>query len=231
MSSPRIINLILYSPGECYDMMIAPISSYLKRKGIEHYFYSYVEDLQEEFVFRDSHLLLRGKESVIPGVMAKTIAALRAVDSKDYDVIVRTNISTLVDFDELAKHMSVGVDYSGLMNYNMTLDVNHGLTADKLALYRDHHWAFGVCILLSKKAARMLIADEQLILDFGVVDDQVMGIYFHQRQQDVVRGAIPWNTWAHNAKHRINGIVVYRNKSDDRCKDVLHIRAIAKTLS
>lgn len=231
----KILNLILYSDDVYFDMMKTALSRYLEHKGIEHYFYSYDENMTEEYVIERNHLRLKGKESLVPGVLDKTLKALKIFQDHEYDYILRTNVSTIIDFDELYKHLHNAEDYSGPMHHRMYVGTDpecaYGMTPEKHAKYCNYSWVSGICVLLSKKAVKMLVSDAEIVMSPEVIDDSALGIYFHERQHLAVRTTLcDWSKVLTGALAKTDGVMVYRNKSDNRLTDVCRMRTIMKGL-
>ena len=70
INGSKLLNLILYSSAACYDMMADALEKYLIAKSIEHYFYSFREDLDVDHLIVGSHLYIRGTETFLPACNA-----------------------------------------------------------------------------------------------------------------------------------------------------------------
>src|SRR5689334_3538102 len=110
-----ILNLILYNDSKAYSQMRNILDTYLSAKGINYYFYCYRKDISDEYVFDGKMLYIRGLETFIPGVLKKTLSAFEICRQKfEFRYLVRTNISTIVNFDLLTKYLeSTHIDYGG----------------------------------------------------------------------------------------------------------------------
>jgi len=244
--TPKILNLILYSPGDdCYELMAETLTKYLDRKGIRHYFYSYRNDIdgdegkmkKDDFVFVGNHLYIRGTETFLPGILDKTLEALKIIQDEEYDYVVRSNVSTVIDFDELMKYLPIGAyDYAGPLYYTgCYIDVKSGTTPEKHAIYKAHHFVAGICIVLSRKAVEMLVIDAEKVRAYGVIDDLAIGWYFHDHLQtpsaQIVREIICGiEKTAFCPTKKIDGTIAYRNKSTSRAIDVCMMDTIVKQL-
>lgn len=226
-----MLNLILYSPNPAYDEMRSILSLYLTTKKVEHYFYWYDPDLSEEHAFEGNTLRLRGQESLMPGVLNKTLEALELTLDKKYDFIVRSNVSTVIDFDELSRHLTVGsVDYGGALYYSQTSVVpEHGMTPEKFAIYGKHSFVLGTHIVLSRKAVQMILDNKEIIQGYGFIDDVALGVFFHDRS-DVIKGAVGVNSYSFVNDEFVPSRIMYRNKSGDRSRDVKNMSMIVRKL-
>lgn len=230
----RILNLILYSPDLCYDMMADVLTSYLTSKGVEHYFYSYREDLEGDYLIEGHHLYLKGRETYLPGILTKTLAALKLFRDYEYDYVVRSNVSTVIDFDALQNHLTHTVvgDYAGIAYWKkVNIDMQAGVTAIKAAKYSECGFVSGTCIILSRRAVEMLVTDIDTVLSYGVIDDVALGIYFHQQVSRVSCPSLgDWSKMLFDSACSQKGTVVYRNNSDSRPIDVCRMSAIVRQL-
>lgn len=238
----KLFNLIVFSEREDYNQMKELLRGYFKNKNIRYYFCTFSPNIEEEWSLEDNDTItFKGEESFIPGILNKTIKALEICDREDYDYVVRTNISSIINFDILREELfKTPLDYSGPLYYDrMCLNPNMGITEDKSKLYASHHWIAGICIVLSRKAVKMILEDREKILSYGIVDDVAVGIYFHQRfinEKDLTRGVLGHKLWEMNNSTFVPGKIVYRNKfknldhnidtSVDRVEDIKNMKMI-----
>src|SRR5271170_1779843 len=102
----NILNLILYNNSSEYNGMRDVLRQYLKSMNIKYYFYCYDENITEDYIFNDDILLIKGKETFLPGIFKKTISAMEiCLKLHDFDYILRSNISTVVDFSLLQNYL------------------------------------------------------------------------------------------------------------------------------
>ena len=119
-------------------------------------------------------LRLPGTESVVPGVLDKTVRALHWAFSAgfQFEYVVRSNISTLIQLPplnaELRMHEAkdARIHYAGGHVLMLSwIDAAHGIVShDLFGMY----FASGSCIVLSQKCARDLL---HCSLDRTIVDD------------------------------------------------------------
>ena len=96
-----ILNLILYSDSNEYNQMRDELRNYLIIKKIKYYFYCFDNKIESDYIFDDDILRIKGDESYLPGILDKTIKAITITSNIDYKYLVRSNISTIIDFDNL----------------------------------------------------------------------------------------------------------------------------------
>jgi len=122
-----VVHLVLYSPSKYYVLMYYSSRAYYARwniHGVRTIYYTYRSDQNEPYVYdeADQMLYIRdGEERCIPcaiqnnpGVYEKTIAALEWANATfDYQYLVRSNISTLVNFTALLPRLSQISGYAG----------------------------------------------------------------------------------------------------------------------
>lgn len=134
-------------------------SSYMNsKKEIECYFIQYRDGPQ---VIEDNTFWLNGKES-FPAILTKTLDSLDFFLKKDsYDFIVRTNMSSLWNFNALLKHLE-------------TLPrekVYNGIIGE----YHITHFISGSGFIMSLDVAKILLQNRQIAESVKVMDDVDIG--------------------------------------------------------
>jgi len=102
----KILHLVLYSDNtDYYKKMYKLTSEYYKifSDRIDTYYYKFDNSITEEFLLVDNILNIKGSESYIPGILNKTIKAFKYFAPKidEYDYILRSNISSVINFTKL----------------------------------------------------------------------------------------------------------------------------------
>lgn len=132
----KILQLVLYSPSSHYEQMYELTSAYYKKfDDVLTFYYYYSEEIEKDFEVRGDMLLIKGKECgevhwctvagtcpnpLIPCVLQKTLKAFQWAQkhlkntNQSVDYIVRSNISTIVNFGVLKRALSLRpLDYGG----------------------------------------------------------------------------------------------------------------------
>ena len=52
----------------------------------------------------------------------------------------------------------------------------YSISVAKHALYHDHHWISGICVVLSKEAVKMLVRDAAIVQSYELIDDMAIGV-------------------------------------------------------
>jgi beta-1,4-mannosyl-glycoprotein beta-1,4-N-acetylglucosaminyltransferase len=201
-----ILNLILYSEHrDCYRIMKHLLTRYMKDRGIDYYFYVFREDQTDEFVLDDHTLYIRGKETYTPGILDKTIKALEYVSKKRFKYVIRSNVTTLVDFDNLNKLLeSQSVDYGGFISYDFR----------QIGFDIEDVYLGGQCLILSRSFVMDVIADQDVIRGYGRIDDEALGLYYNRvHKADRTRRVFGGSAW--NTGTQSDEFVIYRNRQDD----------------
>ena len=99
----KILHLVLYSPDKEYDEMFNLTNEYYSRYDVHTVYYCYDANMVEEWKLIDNVLHIRGEETYIPGILNKTMKAFEYYmpSIHNYDYVVRSNISTIIQFQLL----------------------------------------------------------------------------------------------------------------------------------
>ncbi|CAK7994552.1 Glycosyltransferase family 2 [uncultured virus] len=230
----KILNLILYSEEPEYQAMADVLRRYLKAKGIPHFFYCYSESLEVDQMFQGDILYLKGKETYIPGILEKTLKIFEIFQDKDYDYIIRSNVSTVVNFQLLEHYLQdQKVDYGGPLYYTGSWPDSKsgcasGITPEKHLKYGHCHFVSGACIVLSKKAVKILVASQADMRKYEIIDDVSIGILLYGK--DLIRKKIGIDMMSMDNTTFMPGKIAYRNKSESRDDDVKNMKTVVDGL-
>jgi len=179
----RILHLVLFNHDDngAYDKMQRSSHDFYQRfqSNVDTYYYCFSPKLTQPFVLdaKSGILYIQGEESYAPGTLDKTIKVLHWAEDKlpQYDYVVRSNISTLVDFEELLPTLEkTPIDYGGgLINNLAWLDERSGV---KDETYYGTKYVSGTCIIFSSRCAQQIIAKSYL-MNYNLVDDLAIGVF------------------------------------------------------
>jgi FkbM family methyltransferase len=232
----KILNLILLSDNQIYLNMAELLSKYLALKNVDHYFYCFKEDDDnfydgKEYKIVGDVFYLKGKETLQPGILDKTLKALDFFKDYDYDYIVRSNVSTIVDFDVLDYHLSLkSVDYGGFYAYKGVDGpyCPNDLIKEK---YENVLYYEGSCVILSKRAVFAILEKQVLLREENQMDDVSFGVVFENTEY--VRKLYFSSVKNGEFKHDLNPFfshICYRNKRPDRTEDLKYMKIILNQL-
>ena len=254
----KIINLIIYNSSQEYDEMRDKLRIYLKDiknstknltknltkddinryPNIEYFSYYFIT-LDEnipigEYKLIDDDIIIFGgeKDSIYPGCLLKTIMAFIAIHNSgiEYNYMVRSNISTVIDFNKLAENInnlnsSVNKKYDyigGLLLEISWIDLNYGVTEK----YKGIKYMQGTCIILSQKAVNYIVHNKDKI-DYNVVDDVAIGKFIGENSDKLVNDfAVIPNSFIVNQENCNDTNIIYRNRNSDRNIDIHNISNI-----
>jgi hypothetical protein len=227
---PKILNLILYSPSEHYDKMKDILTIYNKAHNIEHYFYCYKPDLKDDYIIIGNILYIRGEETYIPGILNKTLKAFEIFKDKKYDYIIRSNVSTVINYDELYLYLGPDqLDYGGPLYYvGPYVDLQAGMTEEKHKIYKNKHFISGCLFVLSRKAIMILVENTDEVRKPELVDDVAIGVYLHDK--DINREKLGKESYSFDNNQFKPNILMYRNKVSDRSIDIKNMEMITNAL-
>lgn len=217
----KFLNLVLYSQNDVFDKMMDITSKYYKTlKNVKTIYYRFDPNISSDFELKDNILLIKGTETFIPGILDKTIKAFEFVKNNkiidDYDYLIRSNISTIVNFKNLEKEMIDIPFYGGV--FAPTIDdfhvKNNNIIDEKL---KGIQFVTGSGIILSKDSVKYLINNKHL-LNTNIIDDVALGIFFNTNLKinPVVFDRKFWHVWY---EHESISTFDIRNKIFFRCRN------------
>ena len=126
----------------------------------------------KKYIIKNDILYINGKESYIPGILEKTLFAF-SLFRNDYDYIIRTNVSSIINVDKIMKILqTTKIEYGcGHCLKLSWLDKLYGIID---TTYWNTNYAQGTCIILSKNAINELI-ENQNDIPYGIIDDVAIG--------------------------------------------------------
>jgi hypothetical protein len=105
-----------YNSTEKYQVLKSYISKYFKpfENVIKYFFVEFENTLSNEIQECGEYIYVRGEESLIPGILKKCKKAFKYInDNYDYDFLIRTNLSSVWNFQNLL------MLYDKLPKYNL----------------------------------------------------------------------------------------------------------------
>lgn len=126
---------------------------------MNYYFLKAREDLPEDYLIDQHDFFVKTKESIIPGILIKTLKAFEAI-SPDYDFTLRANISSIVLLDRFM---------TWLHNQPRQL-LYAGVPHPFGATPKNCKWAFGAGYTISRDVAKLITDPDmlKLVCDNGV---------------------------------------------------------------
>ena len=182
--SKRIIHLVLFSPNFPYhDMMKITRSFYQQfQPWVTTIYYCFDPTLEQDHLWDSNEMILRlrGTETYVPGILLKTLLAIQFATTtfSEFDYIVRSNVSTIVDFRYLFLEMKEqSFEYGGyFINDLQWIDPAGGVVDET---WFGTNYASGTCILIGRNLALKMVSDMNLFRT-DLVDDLSIGVYMKE---------------------------------------------------
>lgn len=225
-----------------YSKMYEHLSKFYKIfENVETYFLEYDETLDQKIMLQGDKFKLNGKESLVPGLLNKTIEALNYFNeiNVEYDYLIRSNSSTVINFNELRNFLPIeGFDYFCAQPLCLGwLDKSSGVI--------DERWfgtifAQGTLIGLKRELANLLHQSSHK-LRRDLIDDLSIGVFLRENWPNNLLNRIPWERYFYRAHELCTDNefydvaekikpIAWRNKTSDRDADAMRIEKITKTL-
>jgi hypothetical protein len=157
-------------------------NNFIKNDLMDYYFITYDKSLTREFKLMKDTLFIKGSESHL-NILDKTIKSLRYfTTNKNYDFIVRTNISTAFNYKLLYNYLNEiprnNIYIGGNLYKLVWLDPRSGVTKENTQKYslNDLFFFQGTCIILSRDVVKFIL-DNSNNLKYDIVDDVSIGLF------------------------------------------------------
>lgn len=189
----KILHIIIYSESNIndnikegtYENMQKLLSNYYKKfnSNVSTYFVKYNKYVKStygtEYYIENDIIYIDGTETFIPGILEKTLLAFKYLNNFDYDYLIRSNISTIIEFNRLISHLEKNpIDYYGagkLVNLQWT----GGGIFD--STWYGTLFASGTSIIFTKKAVDEIVNNMNLVR-MDIIDDVSLGIYVREHK-------------------------------------------------
>jgi len=206
----------------------------------------YEESQHQDALFDGSHLTFLGTETYIPGILRKTYKSFEYFSDEidRYDFIIRSNISSIVDFQILQKLLGPEfhkIDYfGGIVSTLRWLDPKGGIHDTK---HFGQRFASGTLIGLAVRTVRGLLSTYDQ-LDENIIDDVAISLHVKAMSPETVVYSAPTqliavNQQALTREERKNRVakaldrerpLLWRVKTTSRDDDAYEISIIVKSL-
>jgi len=192
----NILHLIIYSSTSesvgvsnfIYENMKNVQEKYysLFEPNIKTYYIKYSKNIDnEEYILENNILHINGIEStpLVPGALDKTIKALHFFKDIKYDYLVRSNISTIINFNNLVDELQKNPIkfYGGGKIFNLQWH-GWGITDNK---WFNTLFASGTSIILTNDAV-VFMMDNKHLLKYDIVDDVSIAIFMKEHKTDII---------------------------------------------
>ena len=153
----KVLILTIFSDNDIYNEMLNVQRKYIHNDdNIDAYFITFDENLEEDIKIIDDIIYVKGKETHI-NILYKTMKSLNYIINtlgQTYDYVVRANISTVINFENL-------------FNYLTTCPKTNLYTGGKLEILRWHLAPHEISE--SKQNQRNSFSGLKYIQGFGII--------------------------------------------------------------
>jgi GR25 family glycosyltransferase involved in LPS biosynthesis len=226
LSNLKFLNIIIYNENEDYErLMKIELETYLKRfNNVIFYFVTYREQNQD-IMIENNCIYINGKEGFVPQCLDKTIIAIDYCLNQlniDFDFLIRSNISTVINFNKFPYQLPLTKCYSSASIYKLNwLDIPFGINKNNFNILRGTEYAGGTNIIMSKDVVEYLLS-YQNELDRTVIDDVSIGFLLNKKYK-----LIEIKQYKKFIENKIDkDAFIIRNKSKNRYDDVKRMKTI-----
>ena len=225
----KVCILFIYSDDTIYNSMLQIQQKYVHNfNNVDSYFIKMNNSQNDDIIINDDIISIKGNETLF-NILYKTIKSFELLFENNYDFFVRSNISTIIDINQLLdtlEHLPKTNYYGGANIINLQW-VGGGIVDNT---YFGLNFTTGIGIILSNDIVHNFISNKDKI-DYSIVDDVSISIYLHKNIPESIDNFIKYRHLMHNCYTNIldlnkdsfdKNIIFYRNNTiGNRNADVL----------
>lgn len=215
----NILILRIYDQNVEYERLMKDVHIKNEQNSV---FVVYSKTISADWEYdKESRILhIRGEETFIPGILNKTVKAIEiCLLLFNFDILVRSNISTVIDQVELTNLLK-SIDslyiYGGPLNIMNYIADDAGVTSDVLKNIYGLKFISGTGIILSRNLCEYLISNKQFIYT-SLIDDVALGALLRNFKINIISPFICGPIYNPTS-------VFYRFKSSNRYNDIADIK-------
>lgn len=234
----KVLILIIFSETEIYNDMLKLQKKYINQhKNIDAYFVAFNKEQDDDITLIDNIIYVKGSESYT-NILYKTLKGLEYIHnniSNSYDFVVRSNISTLINLNNLYNFLS-SIRNKSIYTGGTLETLKHTLQPYEISEHkqskRNNYYGLkyiqGTSIIMSYDIVNYLIRIINQI-DYDIVDDVKLGIIIKNNLPKIYnnieknrRAKVTYNTYEPNS-------IFIRNRTHERTDDIRVMKNIIHT--
>lgn len=242
----KILLLLIHSESALYNSMLEIQRSYIHlHPNFQTFFIQFRENQTENVEINGDFIYIKGKEDRIK-ITEKTIKCLDYLFNhlgNQYDFVIRSNISTIINLKNLYQHLSLipkSHIYTGgnILNLNW-IDIPSGIINKE---FFNTIYAAGTSIIFSFDVIFDIVQNQNK-LRYDIIDDVTFGIYINKFNPELISNINKYKSTFIDLNPKsiikvknsdLNNIVFIRNKlfliDNKRQIDINNMKNIVKTL-
>lgn len=219
-SSPKILYLILYNESTDYERQMKQVlDKYVNKfSHITTYYVAFKKLNNRVYEINGNIIYLNGAETYIPGILDKTVKALKLLtENNNYDYIIRSNISTVINLDKLTELITNVKDTNiyGTGRFIFPFYSENNLDSTQ--------FASGTSIILDKISLNYLLNNVSK-LRYDIIDDVAIGLLM-KSNTNVKYYEFPgfynnYEVFRKQLSNPFEHIIFFRNKTNNRYDDI-----------
>jgi len=189
-----------------------------KPDWVEIYFVEARENNTTSVEIVEDTIYIRGRDSLQPGIWKKQIYAMKYLLNKEYDYLIRSNLSTFYNFDLLKSYL-LNKPKTRLICGNILYIPKHYETQSEFS----RKTVFGCSYIMSRDVVEHLVDWDSNEIEYMIPDDHVISYLIDDMQLDIDELPIA----AENDTFNTN--MILRIRTDDRSKDIDRFKELVES--
>lgn len=235
----RVLLILIFNKNDIYNNMLEIQRSYIHNNlNIDTYFVSFDETILEDVKIVDDIIYVKGNESYI-NILYKTLKSFNHIINKldkKYDFIIRSNVSTIIHFDNLLNYLnkipSSNIYIGGhleTLKWQLTPYEISENKQDKRNDYYGLKYIQGIGIILSYDIVMKLL-DISSSIEYDIVDDVKFGLLIREYMKETYENIDKLPLAKVSYGQLETDSIFIRNRTLNRLFDVYSMRNIVNNL-
>jgi hypothetical protein len=242
LNQPKIVVLIICHYSEINMMMLEQLRNTYKKHNVQYYIVaSRFSETNTNSIELDDDILFVNQKETYFNILNKTLKAMEYIDNVlklDYDFMIRTNVSTVINVPQLLKELAPlpkqNISIGGNKMQINWICAAYGINDNR---YNGRWFVQGTSIIFSKDVCQDIIKNQHKI-EKKIVDDISLFMYLGNfnpiAYESVNKHAVSFYECSESLDQLYlipKNYAFYRNKSETmRDEDITRIRYICNNL-
>ncbi len=218
----KLLILVISNNYYPYNEFKKAWKSIKKPDWVDMYFVETRNNNNTLIEIEDETIYVNGTDSLRPGIWKKQLFAMKWLLNKNYDYLLRSNLSTVYNFDLLKSYL-LDKPRTRVICGNI-LYIPDNCESFTTSVYEfSRKTVFGCSYIMSRDVVEYLVEWDSCEIEYMVPDDHVISYLIDDMRLDIHELPIGRET------DNLDNNIVLRIRTDDRSKDIDRFRELVES--